>query len=62
VVGPSIKRRTECPVVYGLDAFGDSWSLLIVRDVMLHDKKTYGGFLETDEGIATNTLAVSTPV
>ena len=33
------------------------WSLLIVRDIVYFGKKTYGEFLESEEGIATNILA-----
>ena len=49
--------RSHCPVNYGLEIFGDKWSLLIVRDIVFTGKKTYGEFLESDEGIATNILA-----
>ena len=34
------------------------WSLLIVRDIVYFGKKTYGEFLDSDEGIATNILAI----
>ena len=37
--------------------FGDRWSLLIIRDLMLKGSKTYGDFLEAPERIATNILA-----
>ncbi|UUX48204.1 helix-turn-helix transcriptional regulator [Nisaea acidiphila] len=50
-------RTSGCPVAFGLDIFGDRWSLLIIRDMMLHGKKTYGDFLEGGEGISTNILA-----
>lgn len=50
------KRQTGCPIAFGLDTFGDRWSLLIIREIMLRDKKTYSEFLEADEGIATNIL------
>jgi DNA-binding HxlR family transcriptional regulator len=36
---------------------GDRWSLLIIRDMMLRDFRTYKEFLENYEGIATNILA-----
>ena len=51
------KLRSDCPVNFGLEAFGDKWSLLIVRDIVFWGKKTYGDFLRSDEGIATNILA-----
>tara|TARA_R110002012_G_scaffold237174_1_gene410912 strand:+ start:778 stop:1200 length:423 start_codon:yes stop_codon:yes gene_type:complete len=50
-------RSSGCPVAFGLDIFGDRWSLLIIRDMMLHGKKTYGEFLDGGEGISTNILA-----
>ena len=50
------KRQTGCPVAFGLDTFGDRWSLLIIREIMLTDKKTYSEFMEADEGIASNIL------
>jgi len=52
-----IKRRSDCPVSFALDIFGDKWSLLIIRDLMFKNKKTYGEFLQSEEKIATNILA-----
>lgn len=49
--------RSHCPVNYGLEIFGDKWSLLIVRDIVFSGKKTYGEFLRSGEGFATNILA-----
>ena len=49
--------RSICPLAAGLDIFGDSWSLLIVRDMILHDRHRYGEFLAAGEGITTNILA-----
>lgn len=51
------KLRSNCPVNFGLENFGDKWSLLIIRDIVFWGKKTYGEFLRSDEGIATNILA-----
>lgn len=52
-----IKRRSDCPIAFALDIFGDKWSLLIIRDLMFKGKKTYGDFLCSEEKIATNILA-----
>lgn len=49
--------RSHCSVNYGVEIFGDRWSLLIVRDIVFAGKKTYGEFLKSEEGIATNVLA-----
>lgn len=52
-----IKPRSGCPLSYTLDFFGDKWSMLILRDMMLNNKSTYGEFLNSEEKIATNILA-----
>lgn len=51
------KKRSDCPISCSLDIWGDKWSLLIVRDLMLSKQCTYGDFLKSDEKIATNILA-----
>jgi len=53
----SNERRSDCPISSSLDIFGDRWSLLIVRDLMLHKTRTYGDFTKSAEKIATNILA-----
>lgn len=50
-------RRSDCPINFALETFGDMWSLLIIRDIVYFGKKTYGEFLASDEGMATNILA-----
>jgi DNA-binding HxlR family transcriptional regulator len=40
-----------------LERFGDRWSLLIVRDLMVRGHRTFKDFQESGEGIATNILA-----
>lgn len=51
------QRRSNCPINFALEIFGDRWSLLIVRDIILFGKNTYGDFLRSEEHIATNILA-----
>jgi len=51
------KRRSGCPVSIALEVFGDRWSLLIIRDVMVRGLRTFKQFQESGEGIATNILA-----
>ena len=51
------KKRSDCPVSCSLDIWGDKWSLLIVRDLLYTKQRTYGDFLKSAEGIATNILA-----
>lgn len=50
------KRQSGCPVAFGLDTFGDRWSLLVIREIMLRGKTTYSEFMEAREGIASNIL------
>ncbi len=49
-------RQTGCPVAFGLDIFGDRWTLLVIREIMLRGKRTYSEFMEMEEEIATNIL------
>jgi DNA-binding HxlR family transcriptional regulator len=51
------ESKSHCPINFSLETFGDSWSLLIVRDIVYFGKKTYGEFLESEEGISSNILA-----
>lgn len=50
------KKRSDCPISCSLDVFGDKWSLLIIRDIMLRGKVSYSEFLASEEKIATNIL------
>jgi DNA-binding HxlR family transcriptional regulator len=49
--------RSDCPLNFGIEIFGDKWSLLIIRDLMFFGKRYYNEFLASAEGIATNVLA-----
>lgn len=49
-------RRSGCPISIALEIFGDSWSLLIVRDLMFKGFQTFNEFLAAGEGIASNIL------
>lgn len=49
--------RSDCPLNFGLEIFGDKWTLLIVRDLMFFEKRYYNEFLSSAEGISTNILA-----
>jgi DNA-binding HxlR family transcriptional regulator len=59
---PKSKKRSDCPVSCSLDIWGDKWSLLIIRDLMFAKECTYGDFLKSKEGIATNVLATKLQV
>jgi len=53
-----VKRelRSDCPIAASLDIFGDRWTMLILRDMLLGGKSQFGEFA-TEEGVATNILA-----
>ena len=50
-------RRSDCPISFALDILGDKWTLLVLRDLIFLNKKSYGDFLSSEERIATNILA-----
>lgn len=50
-------RKSDCPIHFALEIFGDRWTLLILRDLMFKGKKYYSDFLASEEKIATNILA-----
>jgi DNA-binding HxlR family transcriptional regulator len=50
-------RKSDCPVHFALEVFGDAWTLLIIRDLMFKGRTSYTDFLSAEEGIATNVLA-----
>lgn len=52
----NVRRRSNCPLNVSLEIFGDRWTLLIVRDLMLKGRTRFGEFLEGGEGIASNIL------
>ena len=56
-VKKKIVYRSQCPISTALDIFGDKWTLLVIRDLIFNEKRTYGEFLESEEKIATNILA-----
>ena len=49
--------RSDCPLNYGIEIFGDKWTLLIIRDLMFFEKRYFNELLSSAEGIATNLLA-----
>ncbi len=50
-------RRSDCPINFAVERLGDSWSLLVLRDLMFKGTRTYSEFAESDERISTNILA-----
>lgn len=48
--------RSQCPIANGLDILGDRWTLLVIRDLMFTNRREFGHFLKSGEGISTNIL------
>lgn len=48
--------RSCCPISSALDVLGDKWSLLIIRDLIVHGTRTFSQFLNAPEHISTNIL------
>ena len=53
----SRRCRSHCPIAFALDIFGDRWTLIVLRDLLLGGKTRYREFLASEERIATNVLA-----
>lgn len=49
--------RSDCPVASALDLLGDKWSLVVIRDMLVLDKRLYNDFMQSPEGIPSNILA-----
>lgn len=49
-------KRSPCPIACSLDIFGDRWTLLIIRDLLL-GRSRFKDFAESPERIPTNILS-----
>jgi len=54
---PTQNDWSGCPTRYAAGIIGDKWCFLLMRDILLHGKRTYGEFASSPEGISTNILA-----
>ena len=52
----AVARRSPCPVACALDLFGDRWTLLVIRDLLL-GRSRFKDFTGSPEGIPTNILS-----
>lgn len=50
------QRRSPCPVACALDLFGDRWTLLVIRDLML-GRSRFKEFAASPESVPTNILS-----
>lgn len=54
----SQQGRSGCPINLTVEVLGDRWSLIVIRDVMFGNRRTYGELLsQSEEGVASNVLA-----
>jgi len=51
------KFRSACPISSSLDVIGDKWSLLIIRDMLVKQKKTFKEISDSDEKIVPSILS-----
>src|SRR5260370_22942874 len=50
--------RSECPINAAIEAFGDRWSLIVLRDIVFGDRRYFRELQANSiEGIASNILA-----
>lgn len=50
------ESRSGCSINLALEVFGDKWTLLIIRDIMLGNKRHFREILQSDEKISSNIL------
>jgi len=48
--------RSDCPITCALDLVGDTWTLVVLRDLLLGGKRRFSE-LAAPEGIASNILS-----
>ena len=53
----TVEYRSNCPVSRSLDLLGDKWTLLIMRDALFFEHKTFADFSASSERIPTNLLS-----
>ena len=49
--------RSGCAINLTLEAIGDRWSLLVIRDMIFGGKRHFRELLNSEEGISSNILA-----
>jgi DNA-binding HxlR family transcriptional regulator len=57
VVMSASEPRSYCPINLSLEIFGDTWTLLVLRDMMFGGKRHFRELLASDEHISSNILA-----
>lgn len=49
--------RSRCSISRALELVGDKWTLLIIRDLMWHNKHTFQALQDSAERVPTNILS-----
>ena len=47
----------DCPVARTLDLIGERWTILLLRDLLLHGARRFQDFQTSLPGVAPNTLS-----
>jgi len=50
-------RQKDCPVARTLDLIGERWTILLLRDLLLHGPRRFQDFQESLAGAAPNTIS-----
>lgn len=54
----TVEPRSGCPINAAVEAFGDRWSLLVLRDIMFGNRRHFRELQAgSEEGIASNILS-----
>jgi DNA-binding HxlR family transcriptional regulator len=54
---PSAYAQIDCPVASALDAIGERWTMLILRDLLLNPSRRFQDLQASLRGCAPNTLS-----
>mgnify|MGYP006142398587 FL=1 len=49
--------RCDCPVTSALDIVGDKWTLVVIKLMLVEQKKTFKEFSQSNESIAPSVLS-----
>ena len=49
--------RSDCPINFTLEVIGDTWSLIILRDMFAVGSSTFADFMSSKERIGTSVLS-----
>jgi DNA-binding HxlR family transcriptional regulator len=50
-------KQTGCPVAKTMDVIGERWTILLLRDLLLHGPRRFQDFQQSLTGVAPNTLS-----